>query len=74
MTVTASVLYDLVQCPQRVALDAFGDNAKRDEINAFVQLLWDRGTLFERETHCQAESALHGPLRCAWASLSPHAQ
>jgi uncharacterized protein len=50
MPVTASVLYDLVQCPQRVALDAFGDPAKRDEVNAFVRLLWERGTLFERET------------------------
>ena len=50
MPVTASVLYDLVQCPQRVALDAFGDIAKRDEINPFVRLLWERGTLFERET------------------------
>src|SRR5260370_16613434 len=50
MTVTASVLYDLVQCPQRVALDAFGDRANRDEVSAFVRLLWERGTLFERET------------------------
>src|SRR5260370_25516739 len=50
MTVTASVLYDLVQCPQRVALDAFGDPSNRDEINPFVRLLWERGTLFERET------------------------
>ena len=49
MTVTASVLYDLVHCPQRVALDAFGDCAQRDEINPFVRLLWERGTLFERE-------------------------
>jgi predicted RecB family nuclease len=50
MTVTASVLYDLVQCPQRVALDAFGDAAKREPIKAFVRLLWERGALFERET------------------------
>jgi len=50
MTVTASVLYDLVQCPQRVALDAFGDTANRDGINPFVRLLWERGTLFERQT------------------------
>jgi len=50
MTVTASVLHDLVQCPQRVALDAFGNAADRDEINPFVRLLWERGTLFERET------------------------
>jgi predicted RecB family nuclease len=50
MTVTASVLYDLVECPQRVALDAFGNAADRDDINPFVRLLWRRGTLFERET------------------------
>src|SRR6266498_4269821 len=50
MTVTASILYDFVQCPQRVALDAFGEPSKRDEINPFVRLLWERGTLFERET------------------------
>jgi hypothetical protein len=50
MTLTASVLYDLVQCPQRVALDAFGKAAERDAINPFVRLLWERGTLFERET------------------------
>ena len=50
MPVTASVLYDVVHCPQRVALDFFGDAAHRDEINAFVRLLWERGTLFERET------------------------
>jgi hypothetical protein len=49
MIVTASVLYDFVQCP-RVALDAFGNAADRDAINPFVRLLWERGTLFERET------------------------
>ena len=48
MAVTAAVLYDVVQCPQRVALDAFGDAADRDPINPFVRLLWERGTLFER--------------------------
>jgi predicted RecB family nuclease len=50
MPITASNLYNVVICPQRVALDAFGDSASRDEPNAFVKLLWDRGTLFERET------------------------
>lgn len=49
MTVTASILYDVVHCPRRVALDTFGDVAKRDEINPFVRLLWERGTLYERE-------------------------
>ncbi|MCP2216234.1 TM0106 family RecB-like putative nuclease [Bradyrhizobium elkanii] len=50
MAVTASILYNLVECPQRVALDAFGDPARRDEASAFVRLLWERGTLFEQQT------------------------
>jgi predicted RecB family nuclease len=50
MTITASVLYDLVNCPQRVALDAFGDRTARDPANAFVKLLWERGSVFEKET------------------------
>jgi hypothetical protein len=50
MHIAASTLYDFVQCPTRVGLDAFGDPAKRDPINPFVRLLWERGTLFERET------------------------
>ena len=38
-----------MQCPTRVALDAFGDPNERDPTNPFVRLLWERGTLFERE-------------------------
>ncbi len=49
MPVTASILYDLVRCPQRVALDAFSDPAARDQINPYVRLLWKKGTQFERE-------------------------
>lgn len=49
MPITASVLYDLVHCPQRVALDAFGDASRRDPANPFVRLLWERGSLYERE-------------------------
>lgn len=47
--VTASMLYNLVQCPKRIERDLFGDPAKRDAVSAFVAMLWDRGTLFERE-------------------------
>jgi predicted RecB family nuclease len=47
--VNASTLYNLVQCPQRVALDAFGDSASRDDVNPFVRLLWERGTVYEQE-------------------------
>lgn len=43
------MLYDLVQCPHRPSMDLFGDPAKRDEINAFVQLLWEKGTAYEHD-------------------------
>jgi len=39
--------YTSGQRPQRVALDAFGDPAERDEINPFARLLWEKGTQFE---------------------------
>lgn len=47
--ITAAMLYDLVQCPHRVTMDNFGDPAKRDKVSPFVQLLWERGHLFEKE-------------------------
>ena len=37
--ITASILYNLVQCPHRVTMDLFGDPAMKDPINLFVQLL-----------------------------------
>lgn len=47
--ITATMLYDLVHCPHRVTMDLFGDPAERDEVSPFVQLLWERGSLFEKE-------------------------
>jgi len=44
------MLYSLVTCPHRVTMDLFGNPAERDEVNAFVQLLWDRGCTVEQET------------------------
>jgi predicted RecB family nuclease len=74
MPVTASILYNFVQCPQRVALDAFGDTASRDEINAFVRLLWERGTLFERQTIAKlnerfTDLSKAGESDCEWLTL-----
>jgi len=43
------MLYDLLSCPHRVKMDLFEDPLKRDEPNPFVQLLWEKGTLFENE-------------------------
>lgn len=48
-TITASMLYSLVQCPKRVELDLFGDPAVRDEVSPFVEMLWQRGTLYESQ-------------------------
>ena len=47
--ITATMLYDLVQCPHRVALDLFEDPTKEDPISPFVQLLWERGHAYEQE-------------------------
>ena len=47
MEITASTLYNLTTCPQRVALDRFGDAGEKDAISPFVQLLWERGSAFE---------------------------
>ena len=48
-SITASMLYSLVSCPHRVTMDLFEDPAKRDPVNAFVELLWERGSAVERE-------------------------
>lgn len=47
--ITAALLYDLIQCPHRPTMDLFGDRANRDKVNAFVQLLWEKGSAFELE-------------------------
>ena len=44
MKITASMLYDYIQCPHRVWRDAYGpQDEKIKETNPFVQLLWERG-------------------------------
>ena len=48
--ITASILYAFVECPHRIWLDSNEDPAKRDQISPFIQLLWERGSKFERET------------------------
>jgi predicted RecB family nuclease len=47
--ITAVMLYDLVACPHRVTMDVYADPAQRDEPNAFVELLWERGSFYEKE-------------------------
>ena len=47
--ITASMLYNLGQCPHRLFLDVHEDPAKRDPESRFVQLLWEKGTAYEKE-------------------------
>ena len=48
-SINASMLYNLVRCPHRLTLDLHEDPANRDPESKFVQLLWEKGTLFEQE-------------------------
>lgn len=45
--ISATQLYDQVQCPHRVFLDVFGSPADKDEPNAFVEMLWEQGVTHE---------------------------
>ena len=47
--ITATMLYDLLQCPHRPTMDLFGDPSRRDKVSEFVQLLWDKGLAHEQE-------------------------
>jgi predicted RecB family nuclease len=45
--ISATQLYDYVQCPHKVFMDAFGDAAKKDDTSPFVELLWEQGLIHE---------------------------
>lgn len=47
--ITASNLYNFVQCPHRVWRDAHDNPNLKDEPNDFVKLLWEKGTQYEKE-------------------------
>lgn len=47
--VTASNLYNFVQCPHRVWRDAHDNPSLKDEPNDFVKLLWEKGVQYEKE-------------------------
>lgn len=53
--ISATTLYNLVQCPKRVELDYCGDPDEQDAPNAFVEMLWERGTLYEQEIISRGE-------------------
>lgn len=50
MTISASTIYNYLQCPHRPWRDKFGpQDEKIQETNPFVELLWQRGVLYEKE-------------------------
>jgi len=49
MNITASKIYNYIQCPHRVWRDIYGPQGeKQDEENAFLQLIWERGISHEK--------------------------
>ena len=47
MNITASSLYDYIQCPHKVWRDIYGPQEEKiQETNPFVQLLWEKGVIF----------------------------
>jgi uncharacterized protein len=51
--ISATQLYDYVQCPHKVFMDAFGDPAKKDDTSPFVELLWEHGLIHENTIAAQ---------------------
>ncbi|HAX17761.1 MAG TPA: hypothetical protein DCY00_04095 [Actinobacteria bacterium] len=48
--ITASKLYDYIQCPHKVWRDIYGpQDEKIQEINPFVELLWEKGVKHEEK-------------------------
>lgn len=48
MFITASTLYDYMQCPHRVWRDRYGPQDERIKENPFVELLWSKGIQHEK--------------------------
>lgn len=47
---SASILYNFIQCPHKVWRDIYGPQDEKDpEPNPFVELLWERGVLHEKK-------------------------
>lgn len=47
--ITASQLYDLSSCEHRLWRDLHDDKVLRDPVNAFIRLLWEKGSSHEAE-------------------------
>lgn len=59
MYITASKLYDFLQCNHRPWRDAYGpQEEKNKDVNAFVQMLWDNGVKYEKKVLTEFRNAL----------------
>jgi predicted RecB family nuclease len=47
--ITATQLYSYLACPHRVVMDVVADPAEREATSPFLQMLWERGTIHERD-------------------------
>jgi predicted RecB family nuclease len=47
--ISAAMLYNFIECPHRVTMDMSADANLKDKVSPFVQLLWDKGSLYESE-------------------------
>lgn len=66
--ITGSMLHDLVRCDRRVALDVHGNAAERDEVNEFVELLWEGGVEHENTVLANMLAASPGSVDLRYAS------
>ena len=55
VSITGSMLYDLVACPHRLHMDTFSDPSERDPVSPFIQLLWKKGVMWENEVMTDVE-------------------
>jgi len=64
--ITASMLYDLVSFPHRVAMDLFANPAEHDTVSPFVQLLWERGGAHEKQSHRRYRHPVRRSVHVYW--------
>jgi predicted RecB family nuclease len=68
--ITGSMLHDLIRCDHRVALDIHGDADARDEVNEFVEMLWEGGVEHEVAVLADLLAASPGAVDLRYASAA----
>ncbi len=63
--ITAQHIYDYLACPHRVYLNAHEDPAKKRPLSQFLDLLFRRGTLYEKRI-IEGGKAIQSRKGIAW--------